>query len=74
MSDETVTALDVFAAPYGREVTLENVEYESGMHLLRIRIREGHRFTILNLDESTAAHWGKAMSEWAGNLGSISNE
>jgi len=28
MIDEKVTRLDKFAAPYGREVTLENVDYD----------------------------------------------
>ena len=74
MSDEIVTPLNVFAAPYGREVTLENVEHESGMHMLRVRIREGRRFTILDLDESAAAHWGAAMSKWASTAGETSHE
>jgi len=37
---------------------------------LRVRIREGSRFTILDLDPSTAAHWGGAMSAWAERTGS----
>ena len=31
MSDEMVSAIDHFAAPYGRKVTLESVEYETGL-------------------------------------------
>ena len=44
---------------------LLEVHYESGMRLLRVRIREGRRFPIMDLDPSTAAHWGSAMSAWA---------
>lgn len=65
MTDPTVTALDKFDAPYGREVILQDVMHESGMRLLRIRIREGSRFTIMDLDPKTAAHWGNAMAGWA---------
>ena len=61
MSDATVKSLDKFSAPYGREVSLEDVDYESGMRLLRIRIREGNRFTIMDIDAETARHWGNAM-------------
>ncbi len=63
---ETVTRLERFQAPYGREVELQEVLYESGMKLLRLRIREGKRFTVMDLDPATAAHWGSAMSRWAG--------
>ena len=66
MSEEIVVALDEFEAPYGRKIKLEAVEHESGMRMLRLRIREGTRFTVLDLDENTARHWGAAMCSWAG--------
>ena len=65
VTGETVTRLERIEAPYGRELELHEVLYESGMTLLRLRIREGHRFTIIDLDASTAAHLGGAMSVWA---------
>jgi len=34
---------------------------------LRIRIREGNRFTTLDIDADTAARWATVMSTWAGN-------
>jgi len=67
VSDEVVATLDHFAAPYARQVTLESVEYESGLHLLRIRIREGNRFTTMDIDADTAVRWATVMSAWAGN-------
>ena len=54
MSEETVAPLAEIAAPYGREVVLQDVTHESGMRMLRLRIREGHRFTIMDLDADTA--------------------
>lgn len=65
MSEETVTRLDRFEAPYGREIELQEVLFESGMRLMRVRIREGSRFTILDLDDKTASHWAAAMAGWA---------
>jgi len=65
MSEEIVTPLDEFDAPYGRKIKLEAIVYESGMQILRLRIREGTRFTVLDLDENTARHWGAAMCSWA---------
>ena len=66
MSEEIITPLDEFDAPYGRKIKLESIDYESGMRMLRLRIREGNRFTILDLDENTARHWGDVMRSWAG--------
>jgi hypothetical protein len=33
--------------------------------MLRIRIREGRRFTIVDLDAETAGRWGNLMAAWA---------
>lgn len=65
MSDATVTDIRRIEAPYRREVLLQNVLHESGMTLLRVRIREGHRFTILDIDAATAEAWAGTMLEWA---------
>ena len=66
--ETTVTRLNRFNAPYGKVVTLENVAYENGMRVLRIHIREGNRFTVMDIDENTAANWGTAMNDWADQL------
>jgi hypothetical protein len=31
---------------------------------LRLRIREGKRFTVIDIDAVTAARWGRAMESW----------
>ena len=63
--EEKLTRIERFSAPYGREITLDNVAHESGMRLLRITVREGRRFTIFDLDAETAAHWGSALTLWS---------
>lgn len=65
MSGETVTEFDRFPAPWNREVTLQEVRHESGLAMLRVRIREGKRFTVMDVDTETAARWGAAMADWA---------
>jgi hypothetical protein len=52
-------------APYGRRIRLDEMAYDSGMRLLRLTIREGSRFTILEIDAETAANWGRRMTLWA---------
>ena len=62
---ENVTRMERFQAPWGREITLDNVDHESGLRMLRITVREGRRFTIFDLDAPSAAHWGAALTNWA---------
>ncbi len=65
MSEETVKPLTKIDAPYGRKIVIESVEHESNLRMLRIRIREGKRFTIMDIDEDTANRWSTVMSAWA---------
>jgi hypothetical protein len=57
-----------FEVPLGRQqIELQQIDHaEGGMSLLRIRIREGKRFTIFDIDPQTARRWGEAMTAWAG--------
>jgi hypothetical protein len=57
--EATATEVGRLQAPWGKEVVVQSLTYHSGMHLARLRIREGHRFTLLDLDSATAA----ALSE-----------
>lgn len=63
--DSVNTRIDKFSAPYGKEVTLENVTYENDMRVFRIHIREGNRFTVMDLDAQTASKWASVMKTWA---------
>jgi hypothetical protein len=65
VSDETVSDIDRFDAPWNKQVTLQDVQYDSGLRMLRIRIKEGTRFTVMDVDEETARRWGGAMAAWA---------
>ena len=65
MSAEIKTRIATVEAPYRREVWLDDVQFESGMRLLRVTIKEGRRFTQLDLDAATADRWGQTMLDWA---------
>ena len=61
------TEIARFTVPWGRqEIELQEVRFAAGgAPLLRVRIREGRRFTIFDIDAATARAWGGAMREWA---------
>ncbi len=65
----TVTDLDRIAAPWGRQVFMQSVAYEGGMTALRMRIKEGSRFTDLELDPATAARIARVLLDWANTNG-----
>lgn len=65
MSDPSLTDIMRIEAPYRREILLQEAAYASGMRLMRVRIREGHRFTILDIDAPTAERWATAMLDWS---------
>jgi hypothetical protein len=62
-----ITRLEGFRVPLGgQEIELQQIDYDGGgMSLLRIRIREGSRFTVFDIDPSTARQWAQAMAGWA---------
>ena len=64
---DTVTPIASFIVPWGgQQIELQQIGFDAGgACLLRIRIREGRRFTIFDVDAVTAQAWGTAMAQWA---------
>ena len=62
-----ISELAKFKVPLGsQEIELQQIDHVAGgMSLLRIRIREGKRFTIFDIDPATAQLWAEAMQRWA---------
>ncbi len=59
----------------GQEIELQQIDHaEGGMSLLRIRIREGKRFTIFDIDPVTARQWAHAMQDWADTQDAIADD
>jgi hypothetical protein len=50
----------------GQQIELQEIEHApGGMALLRVRIREGKRFTVFDIDPASARAWGETMLAWA---------
>ena len=64
---DPVETFAAFTVPWGgQQIELQQVSFEAGgARLLRVRIREGRRFTIFDIDAVTASSWGMAMRDWA---------
>ncbi len=65
MTDEIITRRAEFDLPYGRSATLKDVEFESGMKMLRLTLRENRRFTIIDLDPASASALAVELHHWA---------
>ena len=62
-----IRELTRFKVPLGsQDIELQQIDHaEGGMSLLRVRIREGKRFTIFDIDPQTAAQWSAVMQQWS---------
>jgi hypothetical protein len=63
----SLSTIDRFVVPIGgQEIELQQLDYaHGGISLMRLRIREGKRFTIFDIDPLTAQAWGESMQRWA---------
>ncbi len=62
-----ITELEQFSVPLGgQQVELQEIIHAVGaMPMLRLRIREGKRFTIFDMDPLTTKRMAEAMLQWA---------
>lgn len=63
---QTVSRLDEIQAPWNKEIIIDEVEYEGGFKMVRLRIKEGRRITDLELDVATAQRLRAVLGDWAG--------
>jgi len=66
-----ITELSKINVPLGgQQIELQQIDHaEGGMSMLRIRIREGKRFTIFDIDPATATQWAITMQQWSDKQG-----
>lgn len=62
---EDLREIAAYDLPYRRKAELKEFTYDSGMKMLRLILREGHRITQVELDADTAAALSDAMGDWA---------
>ena len=49
----------------GQSIEMHQIDFEAGgLSMLRVRIREGSRFTVFDIDPATAVAWGDALLAW----------
>lgn len=49
----------------GQQIEMHQLAFEAGgLSMLRVRIREGRRFTVFDIDPGTAVAWGEALQAW----------
>lgn len=62
---ESIDLIEVVNAPWNKELTVSDATYEGGFKMLHIRIKEGKRFTDVELDHLTARHLAELIGDWA---------
>ena len=63
-AEQSVTDLETIDAPWNKTVTLQEISYPGGMKMLRLRIKEGRRFTDLELDSGTLGILSNSLQDW----------
>lgn len=66
-----ITELSKIQVPLGgQQIELQQIDHaEDGMSMMRVRIREGKRFTIFDIDAVTATELANAIQQWAKKQG-----
>ena len=67
MTDDTATLSELaeHELPFGRRVRLMDVDYQNGLHLLRLIWREGTRITQIDIDAASADLLAAELKAWA---------
>ncbi len=68
-TQDSIIDLETIEAPWNKTVTLQEISYEGGMKMLRLRIKEGKRFTDLELDGVTLKRLNQSLAEWLADQG-----
>ncbi|GAB6054013.1 hypothetical protein JCM17960_28330 [Magnetospira thiophila] len=61
---EEMRELEVLPTPWAKEVALQDLTFEGGFKMLRLRIKEKKRFTDLELDLDTAKLLRDRLALW----------
>lgn len=61
---EDIKDLGEIEAPYGKLITFKDVTFDNGFKFMRIRIKEGKRFTDMDLDKDTVKLIQAQFSDW----------
>ena len=62
---EKTTILGELELPWAKQASVQEIVYEGGMTMLRVRIKEGRRFTDLELMPEDAERLAALLAGWA---------
>lgn len=62
---ERFTDIAQFELPYRRKATLRRVDFDGGLSMVRLVLKEGTRITQVDLDAVTATRLGDALTSAA---------
>lgn len=65
---ETLRDIAQIDLPYRRRAILREVEFDSGMKMVRLILKEGTRITQVDLDAGTARSLGGLLSDAADKI------
>jgi len=61
---EEIKELGEMELPYGKLMTFKDVTFDNGFKFMRIRIKEGKRFTDMDLDTETVKQLQVKFEQW----------
>lgn len=61
---DSIREITAFDLPYGRKAELREIEFDGGMKMLRLVLREGKRITQIDLDADVAGRIAAEMQAW----------
>ena len=62
---EKTETLGELELPWAKQASIQEITYEGGMAMLRVRIKEGRRFTDVEMMPDDAAKLADLLSGWA---------
>lgn len=68
MMTDQITNIATYDLPFRKQARLKRVDFDSGLSMVRLIIKEGTRITQVDLDASAAAQLGKALIAAGDNL------
>ena len=66
---DNVRGLAEFELPFRRKAELREVEFDGGLKMLRLVLREGKRITQVDIDAETVTAIAAQMQEWVKEQG-----
>ena len=61
---EDIKEVGEIEAPYGKQIIFKDITYDNGFKFMRLRIKEGKRFTDMDLDVNTVKLWQQKFEQW----------